>query len=347
MELTEESKEAMVSVENLNVIFGKKPIVYDVSFKVKKGEIIGMFGISGAGKTTIIRVLTCQIEKKNWNGNVSVTGLNPSKKSSHSKILSNIGYVPQLELLNLYFELNPMANVEVFTSTYGMDKKEAKKTAEKLFTILDLPKDTWKKRVKRMSGGEKKRLSMAIGLIHSPEVLFLDEPTTGVDASRRYEVLTYLKKLNQQLNTTMFIITHDLEAALICDKTAILREGRLLEFDTPQNLINSLPSRGLVARISIENLNEKILNKIQKYPSIKKVLRVGNETLEVLMDYFDENLPNFMRFLFENKFKVTSMSRDVANFRRFFQIRIQEEEKKDLEDIQFELSNNGGSQYQN
>ncbi|MCK4369995.1 MAG: ABC transporter ATP-binding protein, partial [Candidatus Lokiarchaeota archaeon] len=212
----------MVDVNNLNVKFGEKHVVNDVSFTVNKGEIIGLFGISGAGKTTIVRVLTCQIEKKHWTGNVMVTGLSPEKKSNHSKILSNIGYVPQLELLNLYFELNPMVNVEVFTSTYGMNKNKAKETAEKLFKILDIPRDTWKKRVEKMSGGEKKRLSMAIGLIHNPDVLFLDEPTTGVDASKRYDILSYLKKLNQKFNTTMFIITHDLEAALICDKVAIL-----------------------------------------------------------------------------------------------------------------------------
>jgi ABC-2 type transport system ATP-binding protein len=314
-----------------------------VSFSVKKGEIIGMFGISGAGKTTIIRVLTCQIENKNWNGNVLVTGMNPNKKANYSKILSNIGYVPQLELLNLYFELNPMVNVEVFTSTYGMDKKEAKETAKRLFNILDIPKDTWKKRVKKMSGGEKKRLSMAIGLIHNPKVLFLDEPTTGVDASKRYDILSYLKKLNQQLNTTMFIITHDLEAALICDKTAILREGKLLEFDTPQNLINSLPSKGLVARISIENLDQKIIKTIQEYPSIQKVLRVGNETIEVLIDDFEDVLPKLMKFLFENEIKVFSMSRDIANFRRYFQIRIQEEEEKETRQHQKELISEGGS----
>ncbi|MHA1797652.1 MAG: ATP-binding cassette domain-containing protein [Candidatus Helarchaeota archaeon] len=168
----------MVNVKNLNVIFGKKHIVHDVSFTVKKGEIIGLFGISGAGKTTIIRVLTCQIDKKNWNGEVLVTGLSPSKKSNHPKILSNIGYVPQLEELNLYYELSPMINVEVFTSTYGMDVKKAKEVAIKLFKILDIPEDTWNKRVKYMSGGEKKRLSMALGLIHEPDVLFLDEPTT-------------------------------------------------------------------------------------------------------------------------------------------------------------------------
>ena len=343
METTDTSNDTMVVVEKLDVLFGKNHIVHDVSFRVEKGEIIGMFGISGAGKTTIIRVLTCQIEKKNWNGNVLVTGLSPSKKGNHSKILSNIGYVPQLEMLNLYFELNPMINVEIFTSTYGMDKKEAIKTAETLFDILDIPKDTWKKRVKRMSGGEKKRLSMAIGLIHKPKVLFLDEPTTGVDASKRYDILSYLKKLNQQLNTTMFIITHDLEAALICDKTAILMEGRLLEFDTPQNLINSLPSNGLVARISIENLNEEIIKTIQKYPSIEKVLRVGNETIEILMENFEDNLPKLMKYLFENNLKVYSMSRDVANFRRYFQIRILEEEEKENRKNKFEVLNEGDS----
>ena len=162
MDISEISEDAMVSVEDLNVTFGKNQIIHNVSFNVKKGEIIGMFGISGAGKTTIIRVLTCQIENKNWNGNVIVTGMNPNKKANYSEILSNIGYVPQLELLNLYFELNPMVNVEVFTSTYGMDKKEGKETAKKLFKILDIPKDTWKKRVKKMSGGEKKRLSSTL-----------------------------------------------------------------------------------------------------------------------------------------------------------------------------------------
>jgi len=319
----------MVNVENLNVIFGNNHIVHNVSFKVKKGEIIGLFGISGAGKTTIIRVLTCQIDKKNWNGNVEVTGLSPEKKKSHSKILSNIGYVPQLELLNLYYELTPMVNVEIFTSTYGMDKKEAKKIAEELFSILDIPEDTWNKSVKHMSGGEKKRLSMAIGLIHNPSVLFLDEPTTGVDASKRYEILSYLKKLNQKLKTTMFIITHDLEAALICDKTAILREGRLLEFSSPQELILSLPSEGLIARFTIENLSEKIIEIIYKFEPIKKILRVGNEVIEILMDNFEENLPRFIQYLIDHSVNVISMSRDTASFRRYFQIRIQEEEDKE------------------
>ncbi|TFG25420.1 MAG: ABC transporter ATP-binding protein [Promethearchaeota archaeon] len=177
---SENITDVMVNVENLNVKFGDKQVVHDVSFQVKSGEIIGLFGISGAGKTTIIRVLTCQLNKKNWNGNVKVTDLNPAQSRNHPKILSNIGYVPQLEGLNLYYELSPMANVETFASTYGLKKKNAKEIAKELFSILDIPEDTWKKRLKKLSGGEKKRVSVAIGLIHQPKILFLDEPTTSI-----------------------------------------------------------------------------------------------------------------------------------------------------------------------
>ncbi|TXT66237.1 MAG: hypothetical protein BAJALOKI3v1_40047 [Promethearchaeota archaeon] len=170
-----------VDVENLNVFFGDSQIIHNVSFNVKKKELIGLFGISGAGKTTIIRVLTCQIKKNNWSGDIMVTGLNPAKKRNHSEILSNIGYVPQLELLNLYYELSPLVNVEIFGSNYGMTKKDARKRARELFSILDIPEDTWKNPLKSLSGGEKKRVSMAIGLIHNPGVLFLDEPTTQIN----------------------------------------------------------------------------------------------------------------------------------------------------------------------
>ena len=327
--ISENLNDVVVNVEDLEVIFGEKKIIYNVSFNVKAGEIIGFFGISGAGKTTIIRVLTCQINKKNWSGNVRVTNLNPANKKNHSKILSNIGYVPQLEELNLYYDLSPIKNIEVFASCYGMKKKEAKKIAEELFTILDIPQDTWKKPLKNMSGGEKKRVSMAIGLIHRPNVLFLDEPTTGVDASKRYDILSYLKKLNRKLGTTMFIISHDMEAALIVDRVAILRDGHLLEFDSNSNLISSLPSGGLIARFTIENLNEQKINIIKQFPANIKIIRVGNEVIEVLMDDFEKNLRKLIQYMMEKELKISSMSRDIAAFRRYFQLRIQEEEEKE------------------
>jgi ABC-2 type transport system ATP-binding protein len=328
----ENTNEVVVDVQNLNVSFGDAHIIHDVSFQVKKGEIIGLFGISGAGKTTIIRVLTCQIKSKNWNGKVMVTNLDPDKKKNHPEILSRIGYVPQLELLNLYFELSPLVNIETFASNYKMKKDEAKQVAEELFSILDIPEDTWENALKKLSGGEKKRVSMAIGLIHSPEVLFLDEPTTGVDANKRYDILNYLKKLNRKLGTTMFIITHDLEAALICDKTAILREGKLLAFDSPHNLIQTLPSNGLLARLAIKDLTQKKIDIIKDFQYSAKVSRVGNSEIEVFLENFEENIDPFIEYLFEKELDIISMSRDSANFRRFFQILIEEKEQKEREE---------------
>jgi ABC-2 type transport system ATP-binding protein len=324
-----EVEKTVIKVENLTVTFGEKEIIHKVSFEVEKGEIIGFFGISGAGKTTIVRVITCQIQKKNWMGNVDIARLSPTDKKNYSKILSKIGYVPQLEELNLYYDLTPFENIEIFASCYSIKGNNAKEIARELFTILDIPEDTWKHPVKMLSGGEKKRLSMAIGLIHKPEILFLDEPTTGVDAAKRYEVLTYLKKLNRRLGTTMFLITHDMEAALIVDKAAILREGRILEFDSNSNLISKLPSEGLVARLSIENLTEAKIRLIKQFPANLKIIRVGNEIIEVLMEDFEKNLPKLIQYIMENGLKIFSMSRDIASFRRYFQLRIQEEEEKD------------------
>ena len=127
----------------------------------------------------------------------------------------------------------------------------------------------------------------------------------------------------------MFIITHDLEAALICDKAAILREGKMLSFESPKKLINSLPSNGMIVRITIENLNQQTINVIQQFAPIQEILRVGNEVIEVMMHDFEENLPKLIQFLVNKGLNVTAMSRDLATFRRFFQIRIKEEEQKE------------------
>lgn len=126
----------------------------------------------------------------------------------------------------------------------------------------------------------------------------------------------------------MFIITHDLEAALVCDKTAILRQGKLLEFDTPHNLISSLPSNGLLARLSIEDLTGEVIDIIENFEFCEEVSRVGNDVVEIFLTDFEKNLLSLIDYLLEHDIKILSMSRDVANFRRYFQIRIKREEEK-------------------
>ena len=129
----------------------------------------------------------------------------------------------------------------------------------------------------------------------------------------------------------MFLITHDMEAALICDKSAILREGKMLEFDTIDNLISSLPSGGHLARLTIEDLNEKKIDIIKEFPPVKKTIRVGNEIVEVFMVDFENNLQDLIQHTMKRGLKITSLSKDNAAFRRYFQIRIQEEEEKERE----------------
>jgi ABC-type multidrug transport system ATPase subunit len=132
----------------------------------------------------------------------------------------------------------------------------------------------------------------------------------------------------------MFIITHDLEAALVCDKTAILREGKLLEFDTPHNLISSLPSNGLLARLTIEDLNEDKVEIIRNFEYCEKVSRAGNDIVEVFLKDFEDNLIHLLDYLLKHDLNITAMSRDVAHFRRYFQIRILEEEEREIRALQ-------------
>lgn len=316
-----------ISVQNLNITFGSKKVVKDVSFQVKKGEINGFLGISGAGKTTIIRVLTCQIPAKHWTGEVTVGGISPKKRANYGKILSKIGYVPQLEEANLYYDLTPYENLDIFASTYGLDKAAARQKADEIFKILAIPSDTVNNPVSNMSGGEKKRLSMALGMINAPEILFLDEPTTGVDASKRYEILNYLKRMNEKLKTTLMLITHDLEAAHICDTVAILKNGELIEYGAPKKLIESLPSKGQIVRLTFEILTEDMIDLIKKISFIKIVVRNGINTIEVFMDNFEQNLINLMDQLQKLHFKVIEMSRDIVSFQTYFQLRIATDDK--------------------
>ncbi|MBN2149850.1 MAG: ABC transporter ATP-binding protein, partial [Candidatus Lokiarchaeota archaeon] len=218
-----------------------------------------------------------------------------------------------------------------FAAAYGIPDARATELAEKYFKILDVPQDTWRHRVETMSGGEKKRVSIAIGLIHDPGILFLDEPTTGVDASKRYDILNYLKKLNRQLGTTMVIITHDLEAALICDTVSIIRQGKLLEHDTPQNLIRSLPSQGNILKIVVPGLDNRGFRAITREPGVKHVMRAGNDTVEIFMDDVEGASAGLLERLVAGGLGIKEVTRERASFRRYFQLRIQIEEEREGE----------------
>lgn len=205
---------------------------------IRKGTRFGLFGPNGAGKTTLMGCMTGLL--KYQKGSVSLLG--QEIKTDHSAIKKMIGYVPQD--FAFYHELSPTENLAYFAALSGLTKTQIKQKSAELLEILGLT-EVKDKQVGKFSGGMKRKVNLAIGVIHDPPLLFLDEPTVGVDIQTRQNIIAYLKLLNQR-GTTLVYTSHQLnEAQELCKDVAILHEGKILEHDTPENLISRYEQKDL------------------------------------------------------------------------------------------------------
>jgi ABC-2 type transport system ATP-binding protein len=219
----------VAKVENLTKRYGEILAVDHISFEVKEGEVFGFLGPNGAGKTSTIRMLTGL--SKPTEGDASILGL--SVKTKIAKIKKRIGVVPDIS--NLYDELSAMDNLIFMAQLYGVPRGERRKRAEELLKIFRLyeRKDS---PFRTFSRGMKRALTIAAALIHSPKILFLDEPTVGLDVVAAKSLRNLISNLRQQ-GITIFLTTHYLEEAdLLCDHVAILVKGKILVIDTPLSL---------------------------------------------------------------------------------------------------------------
>ena len=259
----------IVQVENLSKVFDKEIVAVDnISFHVKEGEIFGFLGPNGAGKTTTIKVLTTLLQPT--NGQVNIATFDVRKKPD--SVRSSIGIVPQA--LTLDDDLKGMTNLLLSAKLYHVPDKIAKERADELLKLVGL-KDAAERDVSTYSGGMRKRLELIIGLIHNPKVLFLDEPTLGLDIQTRSVIWDYLKKLNKENGLTIFITTHYLEEAdLLCDRIAIIDQGKILVEDTPLNLKQKLG--GDMIEISVDD-NVKAKELISEFSSVEKIDTVGQK----------------------------------------------------------------------
>jgi len=225
--------DTMIKVENLTKIYGEADsgvlAVDHINFEVKQGEIFGFLGPNGAGKTTTQRMLTTLL--KPTSGRIWIDGKDLSKETYHAKKI--IGLVP--EVSNVYLELSGWDNLMFTASIYLVPKKERKSRAQDLLKMFGL----WEKReilAENYSKGMRRRLSIAMGLIHEPDLLFLDEATTGLDAQSARDIQGLIRQLNQD-GTTIFMTTHLIEEAnQLCDRVAIINHGKIATIDTPENL---------------------------------------------------------------------------------------------------------------
>jgi ABC-2 type transport system ATP-binding protein len=223
-----------IETDSLTRKFGQLTAVDSVSLKVKKGEIFGLLGPNGAGKTTLISMLVTM--KRPTSGRALVNGFDVVKEAGETR--KNIGIVFQDPSLDE--ELTAYENLELHGAMYGLEQGELKERIGELMETVEL-KDRLQDQVKTFSGGMRRRLEIARGLLHCPEILFLDEPTLGLDLQTRNHVWGYIKKLKKERNITIILTTHYMEEAdSACDRIAIIDQGRIIALDTPGALKDSL-----------------------------------------------------------------------------------------------------------
>jgi ABC-type multidrug transport system ATPase subunit len=295
----------------------KKTVLANINLDAKKGEILGLIGGSGAGKSTCMRVMTGQI--KPTHGFVRTAGYDVM--TQRNQLVQKIGYCPQLEYLSLYSEFSALDNCIFFGRTYQLGPNEIRRRAREIFSILGFEtEELMNKPVKYLSGGEQKRVSIAVGLINTPDVLFLDEPTTGLDPHLRISVLNFLLKINKEFNTTMVIVSHDLEVADYCSKVAILNFGRLAGFGKPKTLVESLPSNGRMMITRFKNLDiRNDMKRILAIPSVKNVLHAGRNKVKIFSDDLD-HVQKILNGIRDLGLDMISFTIDSGTFLEYFRL---------------------------
>lgn len=221
-----------IEVDHINKSFDKEIVLNGVSLTVESGKIFCLLGASGSGKTTLLRIIMGAITAD--SGLVTIG----EDRIPNRKILSKMGYMPQN--VGLYEELSAWDNLRFFAGIHGIKKNMFKKNATELLEIVSLIKDK-KKLVRDCSGGMKKRISLAVALVHRPTLLLLDEPTVGVDPILRKKIWNYLKELKAK-GTTIIVTTHVMDEVSECDNAALLRNGHIIATDTVENLMARTPN---------------------------------------------------------------------------------------------------------
>ncbi len=277
----------VIEVSGLTKQFGELTAVDHVTFQVREGEIFGFLGPNGAGKTTTISMLTTVLRP-----NAGVAKVNGHDVAHEAlEVRRSIGLVPQEYTADE--DLTGMENLLLIASLYEVPKAEARTRAGELLNLVKL-KDAADRTVDTYSGGMRRRLELACGLINRPKVLFLDEPTLGLDVQTRAAVWEYIRLLKEKYHMTLFLTTHYLEEAdNLCDRIAIIDHGKIVALDTPRALKDSLG--GDIVEIHVDRPSEDgLASSLSALPNVKQVLPVdggyrltvvnGEETAPLVLD---------------------------------------------------------------
>ncbi|HEV8575349.1 MAG TPA: ATP-binding cassette domain-containing protein [Dehalococcoidia bacterium] len=263
---------AIITVRDLAKHYGPFQAVGGVTFDIREGEIFGLLGPNGAGKTTLISMLATLLAPT--SGSAAINGFDLVRDSKRVK--QSIGLVPQE--IALYLQLSTRDNLHFFGRMYGLKGDLLQKRINEALNIIAL--GPWANvPVGGYSGGMTRRANLAIGLLHKPRVLFLDEPTVGVDPQSRNHIFESIRKLNREDGVTILYTTHYMEEAQsLCDRVAIMDYGRLIALDTPRNLINQIGT-GII-HLTLEKDPEPLIGRLSSLPAVERV-DSSEETLRI------------------------------------------------------------------
>ena len=253
-----------IEVENLTKRFGDFVAVNGLSFTVAHGEVFGLLGPNGAGKSTLIRMLTTLVPPT--SGTARVNGLDIVR--SQNEVRQSIGVIPQAMTSDL--DLSAEENMSIFAKLYGIPREKRRRTIEHLLKAVDL--EQWAdKPVKMFSGGMRRRLEIARGLVHEPKLFFLDEPTTGLDPVSRVAVWEMLERLRRERDLTILVTTHYMdEADKLCDRIAIIDHGNLVALDSPLKLKASIPGKNIL-EVSFSDTPQNWRETLKALPEVADV----------------------------------------------------------------------------
>lgn len=260
----------IVTARNLKKTYGKGRVVAlrNLSFDVQEGEIYGIIGPDGAGKTSLFRILTTLLLAD--SGTASVDGLDIV--AGYKEIRRRIGYMPGK--FSLYQDLTIEENMEFFATIFGTTIEENYHLVKDIYQQIERFKD---RKAGKLSGGMKQKLALSCALIHAPRVLFLDEPTTGVDPVSRKEFWEMLKKLQREHGITVIVSTPYMDEAVQCDRIALIQNGDFLKVDTPQCIVASYGERLWAVR---SDRMHGLLDDLRQCPEVKTAFSFG-ETFHV------------------------------------------------------------------
>ncbi|OGD27579.1 MAG: ABC transporter ATP-binding protein [Candidatus Aminicenantes bacterium RBG_13_63_10] len=288
-----------IQVENLTKKFDGFTAVDDLSFSVPSGELFGLLGPNGAGKTTTINMLATLL--KPTSGRARVAGFDIAR--NRDDVRKNIGIVFQDPALD--GKLTGRENLEFHAMMYNLDRDTRRTRIAEVLELVELA-DKAKILVEKYSGGMKRRLEIARGLIHRPQVMFLDEPTLGLDAQTRRHIWDYIRKLNKETGVSIVLTTHYMEEAdTLCGRVAIMDAGRFAALDEPARLKDVLG--GDVISLELDAASESLSDQVRKLAWVKRVKLHGAE-LSLTLERGDRRIPELIALAQKNKTTVVSVN---------------------------------------